>query len=301
MKINKIPMIFLTVWTLCSCSVFSDGKRQSDGLYTGTAIQEISVERTQDGRQFVTGLSPQFVMERFETRDTQGRTIIYVALTDGDTGGLIFIDNHLSATVSRQDALAFYSCRGYVTAIQQHWAKEAARWADTLLAVAQETHSITLHLTGKSSLRSIIEVVNDPSLSQVGSLIDLGSNPLGIFRKLSSARDTLVEHDNYQKTLQQLTGVTTGTTEEKIAEIIKPEDVSFVNGGLIMAYPRFSLEYFVSNGIVKVVQQPSFHQLSRSQAALFYLPGTKWDQCTLQGWRNAVPAQTFDVLPHKAP
>lgn len=300
MKTNKLPMIFLTAWTLCSCSVFSDRKHQSDGFYTGAAIQEISVERTQDGRQFVTGLSPQFVMERFETRDA-GRTIIYVALTDGDTGGLIFIDNHLWATVSRQDALAFYSCRGYVTAVQQHWAKEAARWVDTLLAVAQETHSITLHLTGKSSLRSIVEVVNDPSLSQVGSLIDLGSNPLGIFRKLSSARDTLVEHDYYQKTLQRLIGVTTGMEEKKVAEIIKPEDVSFVNGGLIMAYPRFSLEYFVSNGIVKVVQQPSFHQLSRSQAALFYLPGTKWDQCTLQGWRNAVPAQTFDVLPHTAP
>lgn len=258
-------------------------------MRSSAAGKEISLDTTLNARQIVSAIPAEFLRERFEVIDTKGNTIAYMALTEGDIGGLIFVDNKLSAQVSRQDAMAFYSCRGYATAVQHHWGKDADGWTAGLLQASTPVSTVELHFTGKSSLRSIVEVVNDPTLSQVSSLVDMGTNPLSIFKKLSSAWDSSVDRENFQKTLLRLKNVLTGATEAEVAEIVKPEDVSFVSGGLVMAYPRFSLEYFVSNGVVKVVQQPSFYHLSRTQAALFYAPNVHWELCTPADWRKAMP------------
>lgn len=253
------------------------------------ALKSLAVDQLSEARYVITTVPAESAMERFEMIDVQGRNIAYVALTDGDIGGLVFINNKLFGSISRQDALAFYSCRGYASATQSHWGRDASAWTESLLAASESVSSITLQFSGKSTVRSIMEVANNPSLTQIGSLVDIGTNPLGIIRKLNNARETLAERELFEKNRQRLQDVTTGTNETKVAEIIRPEDVSFVAGGLVMAYPRFSIEYFVGSGQVKLIQQPSFYFLSHRQAALFYVPNTNWEQCTPANWRKALP------------
>jgi hypothetical protein len=262
---------------------------------TAGPIKSLAVDQKSDARFVITTVPQESAMERFEMKDAQGRNIAYVAMTDGDVGGLVFVDNKLTGAVSKQDALAFYSCRGYASATKYHWAKDANAWIEGLLAASQPTSAITLQFSGKSSWRSIVEVVNNPSLSQIGSLVDIGTNPLGILRKLNNARESMAERELFEKTRLRLMEVTTGTSEGKVAEIIKPEDVSFAVGGLVMAYPRFSIEYFIADGTVKAIQQPSFHVLSHKQAALFYVTNAKWEMCTPENWRNAMPVVNVPV------
>lgn len=256
---------------------------------TATPIKSMSVDQNSDARTVITTVPPESAMERFEMKDALGRNIAYVAMTDGDIGGLVFVDNKLTGTVSKQDALAFYSCRGYATATKYHWAKDASAWIESLLAVSQAATTANLQFSGKSTWRSIVEVVNNPSLSQIGSLVDIGTNPFGILRKLNTARESFAERELFEKTRLRLLNVSIGTSEDRVAEIIKPEDVSFALGGLVMAYPRFSVEYFIADGTVKAIQQPSFHFLSHKQAALFYVPNSKWELCTPSSWRSALP------------
>ncbi|MFZ6657603.1 hypothetical protein [Undibacterium sp. TJN19] len=270
----------------CSPLVFAITPEQTK---TPAPIKGLVVDQSSDAHLIISSVPAESAMERFEMVDAQGRNVAYVAMTDGDTGGLVFVDNKLFGTVSKQDALAFYSCRGYASATQYHWAKDATAWTQSLLANSQATSSINLQFSGKSTMRSIVEVVNNPALAQVGSLVDIGTNPLGIIRKLNTARESFAERELFEKTRRRLMDVTTGINEEKVAEIVKPEDVSFVVGGLVMAYPKFSVEYFVGDGIVKVIQQPSFQFLSRKQAALFYVPNVKWEQCTPANWKSALP------------
>jgi len=219
--------------------------------------------------------------------DEQGRVISYVALTETDVGGLVFIDQKLAGTVSRHDAQAFYSCRGYATATQRHWATEASAWSASLLASAQPAASdIVLKFTGKASFQSIREAIDNPAVGQVRSLLDVG-NPFGILRTLNQAREDSRERGRKAQVLRALSAITPGADESGVAAIVKPDDVSFVSGGLVMAYPLYSLEFFVAEGRVRVAQQPSFHQLARDHAAFFYVPGTQWTRCTPQGWKSA--------------
>lgn len=264
-------------------------------------IKSLAVDQKSDARYVITTVPPESAMERFEMKDAQGRNIAYVAMTDGDVGGLVFVDNKLTGTVSKQDALAFYSCRGYTSATKYHWAKDANAWVESLLAVSQPSSAVNLQFSGKSTWRSIVEVVNNPSLSQIGSLVDIGTNPFGILRKLNNARESMAERELFEKTRLRLLDVTTGTSEDRVAEIIKPEDVSFAVGGLVMAYPRFSVEYFIADGSVKAIQQPSFHFLSHKQAALFYVPNTKWEMCTPENWRNALPVVSAAPIANTPP
>lgn len=293
------PAIVVIVATSFSPCLHAESADQVGVMHSSASGKEIRLDTTLNARQIVSAIPAEFLRERFEANDTKGRTIAYMAFTEGDIGGLIFVENKLTAQVSKQDAMAFYSCRGYATAVQHHWAKDADIWTETLLDASVPISDVDLHFTGKSGLRSIVEVVNDPTLSQVSSLVDMGTNPLNIFRKLSSAWDSSVDRDHFQKTLLRLKNVLTGASEAEVAEIIKPEDVSFVSGGLVMAYPRFSLEYFVSNGVVKVVQQPSFYHLSRTQAALFYAPNVRWELCTPSEWQKAMPEVIMPDSPTK--
>ncbi len=284
MRVSKlIPISALLLVLPLTTTVYA---KQSDSPLNSMTVNQESI-----ARNVITTVPPEAVMERFEMLDSSGRQISYVAFTEGEVGALVFIDKKLFGTLSKRDALAFYSCRGYTTATQYHWGKDAGLWADSLLSRAVSATQVQLQFSGKSTWRSIVEIANNPSLNQISSLIDIGTNPFGILRKLNSARETMAEREQFEKIKQKLSNVSTGASEESVAEIIKPEDVSFVSGGLVMAYPRFTAEFFVSNGSVNLIQQPSFLHLSRKQAALFYVAKAKWTSCTASDWMTALPEE----------
>jgi len=248
----------------------------------------ITVTAASIAREVLQAVPPESALERFEVLDAQGRIISYVAFTDTAFGGVVFVDKKLFGTVSKQEAKAFYSCRGYATAGQNHWAKDATAWTASLLSVAKPASSVQLDFTGLSTFKSIKGIVENPMINQVKSLVDMGSNPVNILKTLYSTRGDMKERDEFKKTQIALGTITPGADENQVAAIIKPEDVSFVTDGLVMAYPRFSVEYYLNGGVVKAIQQPSFHQLSRNNAALFYEPKTQWALCTPQNWKQAL-------------
>jgi hypothetical protein len=247
------------------------------------------IDGTSKAREVLAAIPPEAALERFELTDERGRTVSYVALTDTEVGGIVFVDGQLRGTVSKRDAQAFYSCRGHATATRAHWGQDGAAWADSLLASATPAQQVPLKFSGKSTYQSIKAVVDSPGVAQVKSLVDMGTNPLNILRTLNQARENVKEREQREQTLQALTQLTPGAGEEQLAAIVKPEDVSFVPGGVVMAYPRYSMEFYVAEGRVRLVQQPSFLQLSRQQAAIFYAPKVQWARCTPEGWRGAQP------------
>ena len=278
-------LIALLLATLCiGYATDKPAKPQRNAGATSMLVDGASV-----GHKVLAGVPAESAMERFEMLDREGRRISYVAFTDTDYGGLLFLDNKIYGTLSKRDARAFYSCRGYTTATHYHWARDALDWSDSLLAAATPAKSATLDFSGKSTMQSVKEVVSNPVLSDVRSLVDMGTNPFSIFSKLSSARSNMVERENYEKTQQALSTLMPGDSEQKVAQIVRPEDVSFTIDGMVMAYPKYSLDFYVNGGIVKVLQQPSFHRLSRLHAAIFYVPNLRWDQCTPHNWRQALP------------
>lgn len=279
-----LAAVFLAV--LCAgCATQQPGKSERNVMATSMQVDGNSV-----GRKVVETVPAESAMERFEMLDRTGRRVSYVAFTDTDYGGLLFLDNKFYGTLSKRDAQAFYSCRGYFTATHYHWARDAIDWVDPLIAAATPAKSATLDFTGKTTLQSIKEVVSNPVLSDIKSLVDVGTNPFSIFSKLFSARSNMVARDKYEKELQALRGLVPGDSEDKVAQIVRPEDLSFTSDGMVMAYPLFSLDFYVNGGVVKVLQQPSFHRLGRLHAAIFYVPNLRWDQCTPKNWLQALPA-----------
>ncbi len=221
--------------------------------------------------------------------DREGRRFSYVAFTDTDYGGLLFLNNRLFGVVSKRDALAFYSCRGYISATQYYWASDASDWIDSLMKVATPETHVTLKFTSKDAMQRVEEAASNPLLSTVNSLANIGTNPFSIFRTLNMNRNKFIARENYEKTLQALNKLMPGDSESKLAKIVRPEDVSFTSNGIVMAYPSFLQDFYVNDGIVKVQQQPSFYQLSHLHAAIFYVRDMHWDKCNPQHWRQAMP------------
>jgi hypothetical protein len=242
-----------------------------------------------DARQVIGAIPPESVMERFHMADSDGRIVSYVAFTDTDVGGLVFVDRKLLGTVSKHDAQAFYDCRGYATTMRHHWASQASEWIASLLAETLPVDKVTLRFSGDSTPRSIREVNRDQT-EMLLSLLNFSVNPLNILKKLNAARENLREREQYRDKLQALTAIVPGDSEARVAETLEPEEVFFGESGLVMAYPGYAYEFYVSAGVVKVAQQPSFYRVSRSRSALFYAPGMKWEACTPEGWKNALPA-----------
>lgn len=253
------------------------------------AASTLEVGRDSQARNVLLAVPPEAAMERFGMRDDSGRLVSYVAFTDTEIGALIFRDDRLYGMLSKRDAYAFYSCRGYVSASYYHWARDAGAWNESLFAAAVPIDAVTLGFSGRSTVQSIRAVVNDPLLSDVSSLIGMGSNPLSIISKLSSARSNLQERERFETTLRALNDLSPGDSETRLATIVRPEDMSFTSDGMVLAYPRFSLDFYVNAGVVKVIQQPSFHRLARMQAAIFYQPNLRWDYCNPRQWREALP------------
>lgn len=250
----------------------------------------LSVDWTSNARQVFDSVPTESAMDRFEMIDPQGRTISYVAFTDTDTGALVFVDQKLYGTLSHHDAQAFYSCRGYATAVSTHWAREAADWTASLLENTKPAIVVNLEFSGKSTFQSLKDVSENSFFKQVKSFFGMGSSPLGILNSLNTARSDMEASGQFDKVMKGLSLIRAGMGESSVAEVMKPEDVSFVSDGMVMAYPSYLIEYYVSEGVVKVIQQPSFYYLSRIRASLFYAPNTQWSLCTPLRWKEALPA-----------
>lgn len=249
------------------------------------------------GRQVASSIPLESLMERFDMTDRDGRQISYIAFTDTDYGGLLFVDDRLYGTLSKRDAHAFYSCRGHVSVTNGYWARDALDWADLLLGTATPATSVSLNFSGKPAVQSVKEVASNPMLSDAKSLINMGTNPLSIFNTLNSTRSNYMERERYKNTLQALNSLAPGDEEQKLATIAKPEDISFTNGGMVMAYPGYLQDFYVSEGVVRVRQQPSFLRLSHQSAAIFYVPGLLWEQCNPRNWLRALPVDWSPPAP----
>lgn len=268
---------------LSGCASFYKASEASPGF----GASSLSVDLDSNARDVLLSVPAESAMERFEMIDTQGRIISYVGLTETRIGALVFIDQKLYGTLTQRDAQAFYSCRGYMTALHRHWARDAHEWSVSLLAQAHPAKKVELAFSGKSTVQSIREVVKNPTLEPIRKLIGVGSNPWSIFTTLDMMRDNMTSRANYDS----LNAITPGMSESALAEIVRPEDVSFTSGGIVMAYPSHLLEYFVSDETIRVIQQPSFYYLARTNIALFYSPNTKWELCSPQTWMKAFPKQ----------
>lgn len=249
----------------------------------------LTVDGNSTGREVISKVPTDYAVERFDMVGRDKLRYTYVALNTTPFGGLLFIDNKFYGTVTKRDARAFYSCRGYVSATQSYWAREAANWADALQAAATPASSVTLSFPAESRLQSAKEHASNPFISTIRSLVGIGSNPLNIVSRLDSAHDNLGDTEKHETTLAALKKLAPGDSEASLAKIVNPEDMSFTSDGIVMAYPSFMLDFYVSNGTVDVLQQPSFQRLSREHPEIFYVRNMRWGRCDPLHWRDAMP------------
>ena len=250
----------------------------------------LTVDASSHARQVLDGIPLESLMDRFETYDTTGRLITYMAFTDTEAGALVFVDGKLLGSLSRLDAQAFYVCRGHMmTTPNRYWASEAGEWVESLLANVRPETSVVLEFTGKSAVQSIKTVTDNPLLGRIKSIIGMGTNPLGVINTLNNARSDFEASEQFDAEARGMSQLKPGMSEARLAGVAKPQDLAFVNGGMVLSYPAHRIEYFVVDGSIRVIQQPSFHFLARTNAALFYAPGAQWTECTAQHWSKALP------------
>jgi hypothetical protein len=272
---------------LPACTSLYKANEESPGL----GAVSLLVDQDSNAREILLAVPSEGALERFEMLDAQGRTISYVSFTETPTGALVFINQKLYGTLSQRDAQAFYSCRGYSTALHRHWARDANEWSASMLQQAKPATQVTLNFSGKSTVQSIREVVKNPMLEPLRKLIKLGSNPWSIFTTLDMLQDNMISKEHYEI----LSGITPGMNESQLGGIVRPEDISFTGGGIVMAYPSHLIEFFVSEEIIRVIQQPSFYYLSRNNIALFYAPNTRWGLCNPKEWMKAFPVAAIQL------
>lgn len=249
-----------------------------------TGAGKLAINQNSVGREVLRAISPEAAMERFVLKDEKGRKVAYAGLTEGDVGAVIFLDDRLVGTLSRAQAQAFYSCRGFATANQRYWGKDAPEWADSLLKQMKPVENVELVFSGKSSVQSIRSIVDNQLVGQIKSLIDMGTNPLNIVKALNRIRSDIKDKQREDELIAALGKLEPGDAEEKLAEILRPQDVNFLGDDLVMAYPKYSVDFLVQQGRISMLQQPSFLQLSRAQPALFYRAGVQWSRCTPAEW-----------------
>ncbi|MDF3036451.1 MAG: hypothetical protein K0S28_1725, partial [Paucimonas sp.] len=211
------------------------------------------------------------------------------ALTDGDVGGVLFVDGKLHGVLSPADAQAFYSCRGYVSTTRAHWAGEAETWLNALISASVPVEKVKLQFDGKERHRSIKGIANNPVVHGL-SIFDLTTSPVGLLRKLNSARERMQKQDEYDKAMESLKAVGLYTKENELARIMAPEDMFFGETSLILSYPQFAFDFNVKDGKVRLAQQPSFRHMSHARPAMFYMPDMNWKNCSSESWRSAAPS-----------
>lgn len=253
-----------------------------------TGAGELRIDAGSKARETLRAIPAEAALERFSLLDARGRHIAYAGLTDGDIGGVVFIEDRLVGTLTRDDALLFYSCRGFVSAMHKHWGMEAPAWADSLLAAARPASEALLRFSGKSTTQSIKSVVDNPLVLQVKALAGAGTNPVEMVKTLYKAHGDYRDLERDKRHAKALSEVRPGMSETELVQVLPPEAVTFVDSErLVMAYPRFSVEFFVAQGQVREIQQPAFSQLAKERASLFYQHGVDWKRCTPALWREA--------------
>ncbi len=283
---------------LTGCASTFKSVSQDIGLDAGS----LTVDQTSNARKVLTGVPLESAMERFELLDAQGRLISYIAFTDTKVGALVFVNQKLYGTLSHRDAQAFYSCRGYITAMNRHWAREADAWGGSLLTQARPASSVQLEFSGKSTTKSLQEVVKyNPFVDQLRILASVGTNPISLFKTLDRLHDNVVARERYETTLTGLSSIAPGMSESAVADVLMPDEVSFLDSGVVMAYPSHLVEFYISRGQVQVIQQPSFNYLSRTQVTLFYVANAQWNLCTPTSWHAAFPKLNPELWVNQQP
>ena len=176
----------------------------------------------------------------------------------------------------------------------------ASQFNDLANDVATELTD-SLSRSGKGAMQSLKDLSNNAMVSQLRALVDMGTNPLSVLKTASRLRSDYKARAKYEKVLNGLRSVTPGQPEAAVASVARPEDVAFVPGGMVMAYQRFLIEFYLREGQVKVIQQPSLHQLSRTYGGMFYLANTDWARCTPKEWREAVLELEHQYVPAYTP
>ena len=232
------------------------------------------------------------LLERFSTYDSQGRRIDYLAFTDTEVGGIVFIDGRLAGSISRQMTQGFYICRGQqaLAAAPYYWGSEVSIWVAGLLAQLRPDPEVRLVFTGKSTLQTIKSASSNPLVKGLRSVLGMGSNPLKVFNTLNEAHSQYEASEQYEKEEEGLAQLKPGMPEMRLVEVIKPQYLAFVPGGMLLGYPSHRIEYYMVDGSIRVIQQPEFHMLTRTSSASFYVAGINWAACNAQDWPQAMPA-----------
>lgn len=144
--------------------------------------------------------------------------------------------------------------------------------------------AVELVFSGKSTIQSIKSIIDNQLVVQIKSLINMGNNPLNVVKVLSRMRSDIKDKQREEDLVAALGTLGPGDAAGKLAGILCPQDVNFLGDNLVMAYPKYSVDFLVQQGHISMLQQPSFLQLSRAQPALFYRPGVQWTRCTPAAW-----------------
>jgi hypothetical protein len=271
------------------CAV-NEQKLREQFSFDGRAdnIESLTITTGDDAKRSIDMIPDDEALEKLAAVTDDGRTIFYAALADGEVGGVLFVDGKLHGILSPADAQTFYSCRGYVSTTRAHWAGQADAWLKALISASVPAERVKLNFSGNAKPRSIKGIANSPVLHGL-SIFDLTTSPVGLLRKLNSARERMQKQDDYDKAMESLKAVALYTKENELAKVMAPEDMSFGETSLILSYPQFAFDFNVRDGKVRLAQQPSFRHMSHARPAMFYMPDMNWKSCSSETWRSAAP------------
>lgn len=272
---------------LSACATGPQSASSADSSGNAGAVS-LTVDQSSTPRQVREAVPPEALLDGFEMMDGNGRLISYLAFGDSKVGGVLFVDDKLQGTLPRRATQAYFICRGYALATQNYWARDASDWVAGLLARVEPMPSVTLEFSPKTATQSLKEASDNPFLGKIRMLFGIGSNPFGLISTLNSARSDFEASEQFAKEGKGMAQLKPGMSEKALADVAKPEYFSFVPGGMVLAYPAHHVEYFVANGVIKLIQYPSLYAVSGSHAALFYEPGTQWPLCNPQRWAEAL-------------
>lgn len=292
----------LVLITACASSAKQNGTDNAPAERNFNA-PSLQVSANSKAREVFDAVPLESLMERFETYDAAGRLINYVAFTDTTTGALVFVDGKLQGSLTKQQAQAFYICRGHVMATaKRYWASDAGVWLETLMANMRPETAVLLEFTGRSTMQSIKSATENPLLGGLRTIIGMGTNPLKVISSLNSARDQFQASEQFAAEERGFAQLRPGMAEQRLVQVARPQDLLFADGDMVLSYPSHRVDFFVStsSGTIRVIQQPSFYFLSRTNAALFYAPGARWADCTAERWPQVLSAEALRAVEKEA-
>ncbi len=301
----QVTIVALTGFLTSCASTKQAGDRPDRNFNAPT----LTVSASSLPKEVLAATPTESLMERLRAKDTRGRIIDYIAFTDTEAGGVIFVDGKFTGIISRHDTQAFYICRGYTLGTPNHyWADDTAAWVGSLLERMHPETSVLLEFTGKTTIQTIKTATENPLLGRIKTILGMGSNPLGVFSTLNSARNDYEASEQFEKESEAMERLNPGAAEAALAKIAPPNILAFTDKGMLMVYPTHRIEYHTIEGVIQSMQQPAFYLLARTQSGVFYAPGIQWKSCTVKDWPTALPstppaapAQTNDQTPPPVP